>query len=186
MTSQEEFQPYLFMFALRCASCERAWPNLKHSCIHISNFMFFHFKYIQLCQLCLNKVGGIKARKYAIFTEKKKSSFGPSEPTYYTLASELPACCTNPFKQRGDHLWNPRLPFPHWSVTTAALVHGSTLVPRSDNWPMDDEPRETECCGYFLSLESIWMLHFKQTHECISGSMHKIKICFSKGFFTSE
>lgn len=46
--------------------------------------------------------GEDKACKYAIFTEKKKQAFGLSAPIYHMLAPELPACCINPFKQRGD------------------------------------------------------------------------------------
>lgn len=129
---------YVKTLAVRCASCESAWPNLKHSGIHISNIMFFYFKYIQFCQLCLNKVGGErKAHKNAIFTEKKKSSFGLSEPPYYTLASGLPACCTNPFQQRGDHPGNPRLPFPNWLLQPpyyARRHSGSSFQELTNGW----------------------------------------------------
>lgn len=153
-TSQEEFQPYLLKtLALRWASCESAWPNLKHSCAHAymyqTSCLFTLNTHKFIYQLCLKKVGGAdKACRYAIFAEKKKSSFGLSEAPYYTLASELSACCTKPFKRRGEHLWDPRLPLPNWLVTPATLVRGSTPVPHSANWPVDDEPRETECWGY--------------------------------------
>lgn len=60
--------------------------------------------------------------------EKKKKSFNLFTPTHYTLASDLPACCINPYKLGGDGVsTNPRLPFLTGQMTKTNLVYCSTL-----------------------------------------------------------